>query len=220
MLDLIAPVDQRGNVQGTYTTFFNIATRSLHLGCWVSWQMGLAHPRQLFWTGIIGIRFLAALINFPLILKKGFGPSANKKKNDDDDDDDITLASIDEEEIVAKMQKGEFVSAKVRDYTNRKRVKKSEAFLLPHAGTFAQDEANLHVLKNEANKDFTFLRTRARIVLASLHDTEAAQKLPERLDDFNTSFSQIDPTELVDEINKESWGHGLRITWPTEATKR
>lgn len=196
MLDLIAPVDQRGNVQGTYTTFLNIGNAT------APWLLGLladgAGTSTAIWTGI-GISFLAALINLPLIRKKRFRASAKKKV---DDDDDATLASIDEEEVVAKLLQGEFVPAKVRDYINRKRMERSEAFLIPHAGTFAQDEANLGLLKTEAKEDMTFLRTRARKVLTNLHDPEAAKKLPEFLQDYNASYSMVDPNEL-DEINKE-----------------
>ena len=77
MLDVIAPLDRRGYVQGLNTFVMNIGTA---VGPWI---LGLLADEASIdislWTGV-GISFAAAAINSPLIFQPGTGPPRIAKR--------------------------------------------------------------------------------------------------------------------------------------------
>jgi hypothetical protein len=193
MLDLIAPIDQRGRVQGTYTTFLNVGNA---IAPWVLGLLADGTSTQIaLWTGV-GISFLASIINAPLIKKKGMGPVPKKVI-----DEEATI-DFDEEEMLERALKGDYVPARIRHAMNHKRMDKGEQFILVHAGTFENDEPHLKCLRSQAKEDMTFLRGRARTTLAKLNNPEQANEVEERLQFFNDSYSQVDQQE-VELVSKE-----------------
>ncbi len=91
MLDRISPADQRGLVQGIYTTFYNLA------GAVSPWLLGVladsTSTNTMIWVGV-GINFAGGLINAPLYFQERFGPSKKEAAPSSEKDSLRTLEDV------------------------------------------------------------------------------------------------------------------------------
>jgi len=160
MLDRIAPIHQKGFAQGLYGAVMDGADAVFPL------SLGLIADKTgqalAFWI-CIGLSILAAIVNFPLI----YHPLLQKPK--EEIDDDRTVATIDEEALEQRLQKGEFVPSKDIWAVNLKRLERGDTFLYTHVGTYTPGCADdINIPKEE----YMFLRDMAERHLGVLKEKE------------------------------------------------
>mmetsp|Transcript_14728 Transcript_14728/g.17935 ORF Transcript_14728/g.17935 Transcript_14728/m.17935 type:complete len:658 (-) Transcript_14728:262-2235(-) len=197
MLDRISPVDKRGYVQGTYTTFLNIGNAL------APWLLGLladgTSVTVAIWTGI-GVSFGASLINAPLMFKKEFGPSKKEVVSTDlYDVEEMTLSEEEEQEWEEKVANGEYIPAHILSTINFKRIReKSLTLLVPPIGNYQNDKETLDKLRLQAKDDFKFLRNRSHNLLSKKDDPE----LPQFVNDVNEALKRSVDDALADDLGK------------------
>jgi MFS family permease len=177
MLDRIAPLDKRGFVQGTYTTFLNMGNAI------APWMLGLLADATTvditIWTGV-AISFFAAIINSPLMLRKCFGPARPEGIFKE-----MTVSDEDEDMWEEKLANGEYIPADILSAINFKRIReKKYSLLVPRVGRYEHDKSTLHLLRRQAKDDFTFLRNRSHNLLSKINEPE----MPQFVQDVNEAI--------------------------------
>lgn len=169
MLDRLAPPNQRGFVQGIYTTFYNLA------GAISPWLLGLladgTSTNIMIWVGV-GISFVAALVNFPLVFQEKFGPPKKKEVPMINLFDESGMTEADEASWEEKMNEGEFIPAKVLNEINYKRIQQQKPLLIPPVGTYEEDKDRLAEIRKQAKDEFTYLSHRSHVLLSKMNDPE------------------------------------------------
>jgi len=190
MLDVIAPVDKRGYVHGWNGAVMNFS------GAIAPWLLGVladyAGTNVAIGTSI-GISFVAALINAPLMFKKGFGPSPKKLP--------ATRRPLlgEDKEIVEKAIRGDWVPPDIIAGYNRQRQERGEPFLVMHVAPYEQDRERLDDIRAHSRQLFELrrdLNDEALIKLANEEDLAAACKR------INTSYMAAKEKE-IEEIKRE-----------------
>ncbi len=169
MLDRISPTDQRGLIQGVYSSFFNLASALS------PWLLGLladaTSTNTMIWVGV-AISFGAALVNLPLILQKEiFGP---------DQKEEVSILTIldesltddDEQAWEEKVYNDEYIPARILNAINLKRILEEKPMLTPKTGTYAEDKVRLEEIRKQAKEDFTFYKQRSRIFFSKKNDPD------------------------------------------------
>ena len=180
MLDRIAPLEQRGYVQGLNTTVMNIGTAV------APWALGLladgSGTSVAIWTGV-GISFLAAIVNFPLVYQPGMGPPPKKEH--------VELHALDweDEECVEKVLRGEYIPGAVLDKINDQRAKKGLPFLLPSVGTFKEDKERLGTIQIEATEDFKYIIQRNHYYIQEIAKNRDEGTLQHSLKNLNRAIT-------------------------------
>lgn len=158
MLDMIAPSDRRGFVQGINITVMNFATAvSPYLLGEMADNVGI---RQTMWT-CIAISFGAALVNLPLVfVSKLRRPPPKLPKY-------LRALKGEDVDFIELAMQGKWVPAKQLDTLNEQRMVKGEPWLVIPYRPYEEDKQYLAVMRKEAKADFQHLRGR---VLEYLND--------------------------------------------------
>ena len=193
MLDVLAPKEKRGYVQGINTSCMNFA------GAVAPWLLGLladaAGTNAAIWTGV-GISFLAAIINTPLVFQKQlFGPEPKKPHPES-----RPLVGEDKE-LVEKALRGEWVPAEVLIALNQEREERGQPYIVAHVKTFEEDKASLALLDLDARTAFQWWQEDNDRLLREVTDPSRRDKLPEICAKLNTALHS-DPS-LKAEVHQE-----------------
>jgi len=193
MLEATSPPDKRGLCQGVNITVMNFgaALSPFVLGI-ISDKLGT--PTAI-WI-CVGISFLAALINVPLIWVKGCNvPEKPRPK-------ELRPLRGEDKEMVEKALKGEWIPAEELEYINKERYENGQPYLLIHPRRYEDEKEELAVLRKRAKKDFLFHQSQTKEYLNQFNSTEDIQQIQQVCDKVNTSMQASDPNE-VDEINRQ-----------------
>lgn len=162
---MLAPPDQRGFAQGINMTVMNFAFA-------VSpWLLGLmsdnvgTNPTLWF---CVGLSVLAALVNTPLM----FASSLKRKAPLDYQQ----AMGLENQEMVDKALRGEWVPAKFIDDLNYSRFQNGMPFLRMPILSYEDDKKNLKDLKKHAREDFEYHRLTMHNILASLHESGGKER--------------------------------------------
>ncbi|KAL3925136.1 MAG: hypothetical protein SGILL_000608 [Bacillariaceae sp.] len=186
MLDIIAPTDMIGYVQGLNNSAMNFG---MALAPWLFGLLADATTTDTaIWTGI-GISWLAAAINTPLMWHKSFGreqkpPPPDKRPLPGEDKEAVTQA----------------LDGKLSDATlwlmNMKRLQKKEPMIIPRVSTYEEDRNNLSALLDLAGETFQNRKDLNQRVLLAMDDPENAQHLDEYVAMLNAAHYNGDPESI------------------------
>jgi hypothetical protein len=169
MLDRITPLHKKGFIQG-----INGAISDGSAAVFPFLFALLADSQGIILTMWVatGASLLAAIINSPLIFHPKFKVPKNTVEEEMAGDDD-TVATIDEDVLQAKLEKGEFVPSKDLWTVNIKRLEKGEPFLYTQVGKYSPSDA-ISLPKEE----YMYLRDLAQQRLLIIHQQpESKQQL-------------------------------------------
>jgi len=184
MLEATSPADKRGFCQGINITVMNFgaACSPFVLGL-ISDNLGT--PTAI-WI-CVGISFIAALINVPLIFVKGCNvppkprPAERRPLRGED------------KEMVEKALRGEWIPADALEEINDHRFRNGQPYLIVHPRSYQEDKAELHVLRKRAKKDFGYHQLKTR---EYLHGVNTADDLGSVCEKINASMQASDPDEV------------------------
>lgn len=135
MLDRIAPIDQRGYLQGLNASSFNFGSE------FGPFLLGLLADGSgivvCIWT-CFGLSSAAALINAPLM----FHPRLRPVKKVDDSDQETILSEVDEDLVTNKISTGEYVPVTDLFRVNLARADRGENFLMSSYGKYSEEAEN------------------------------------------------------------------------------
>lgn len=165
MLDMLAPPEKRGFAQGINMTVMNFAFA-------VSpWLLGLMSDNvgvnQTLWF-CVGLSVLAALVNAPLMFE-----SALKRKPPVSYQQAMGL---EDQDLVDKALRGEWVPAKFIDDLNYSRFQKGMPMLRIPIIEYSKDKENLSDLRKHAREDFEYHRLTMHNILAGLQEPGGKEK--------------------------------------------
>lgn len=144
------------------------------------------------WT-CVGVSFLAAIINVPLIWVKGCNiPTKPRPK-------ELRPLKGEDEELVEKALNGEWIPLEDLETINEQRFRNGQPYLLIHPRKYQDEKDELYLLRRRAKKDFLFQQTRLKMYLNEINTTDDISAL---CDQVNSSMRASDPTE-VENINKD-----------------
>merc|ERR1711862_897476 len=193
MIDEITPADKKGFVQGVTSTIQclsgTVSTFSLAL---VADAYGTIFTMWL----CVGLTFLGCLLAVPLTSVKGLGTIPKEKSlvdtnfHDDEDND-----------IVEKIRKGDWVPIEVLSRINDKREKQGLPYVISHAGNYEDDKKNLKTLRKRAVIAYRHRLKEMKDALQVINEgnNEDVQKM---CNEFNTSAQTVNQ-ELASEVKEE-----------------
>ena len=196
MLDIISPVNKRGYTQGLNTSVMNFGMAV------TPWVIGLVADATTTRTAIwicVAISLLAALVNAPLMFRKGMGPAPKVKYQES------RPLKGEDKDLVEMALRGEYVPASVIDSINEERISKGQPLLLVHYGKYADEKReSLDVLRKNAINDFRHILKRRELFIGDLNESEdKAVAVCQKLRDIDILVNQ----EVLDEVDGElgSW---------------
>jgi len=147
MLDLIAPKDQIGFVQGINNTTMNfgMAVAPWFFGLIADW---LSVPITMWLC--IGISLFAALVNVPLTFFRPFRPSKPVTPISK------SLLPGEDKDVVDKALNGDFVDQEKLHMVNIKRGEEGKPFIIPKIKSYEDDKEFLTLLSNQARQNFEY----------------------------------------------------------------
>jgi len=168
MLDRLAPIDQRGYVQGIFTTLLNFGN------AFAPWALGLLADTfgitVTLWIGA-GFSFAAFFVNSPLLFKKEYkAPKAKKKAPKQHS----TLTEEEEKVYIQKASEGVYVPARIISDINMSRIEKGDKYIINHPGCYDRDKENLNKICSEGKEDIKQLHTTIRRLLARYQSNDPA----------------------------------------------
>lgn len=126
MLDVIAPLDKLGYVQGLNNTVMNLGMAI------APWIFGILADslgtNEAIWIGI-GVSFLAGIVNVPLMFKKGLGPEEKKPPPE------RRVLQGEDGDLVEKALRGEWIPPATLSDLNETRFNKGQPPLAPEVRT-------------------------------------------------------------------------------------
>jgi hypothetical protein len=164
MLDVIAPKDKIGYVQGLNNASMNVG---MAIAPWIFGLLADATTTNLAISVAIGVSCLAAAINLPLTCDKRFGrvkavPDSSKRVLPTEDSEFIEMALA-----------GEFVDQERLVMANLERMKAHKAYIVPHVRSYAEDkEKGLYEIQSQAGEAFEQRLAILDRVLMALQDPE------------------------------------------------
>lgn len=180
MLDVIAPKDKLGYVQGLNNSAMNFGMAV------APWLFGLiadaTTTNTSIWIGV-GISFVAGMINAPLMFRKEMGPPPKPLPYDRWISEDEG-ANLLEEEL-----SDEHVSPALLFRINRSRGTVTEPFILPRVRSYTEDKNNLDDLRANALDNFKFRHALQDHALAELAASDSPFTTAELCDLLNTAVS-------------------------------
>jgi len=163
MLDMIAPVDKKGFAQGANTTVMDFSNAIS------PWLLGICADNigteATIWI-CVGISFLAATINFPLIFAKQL-----KRKPPPAPEYSRPMAGEDSE-LIEKALRGEWVPREFLDDLFESRLESGQKFLVIPYRTYEEDKPLLKDFRKMAGEDFKFIVGRMTEYLTRVQDPE------------------------------------------------
>jgi hypothetical protein len=190
MLEAVSPVDKRGFCQGFNITVMNFgaALTPFLLGL-VSDKLGTSFA---IWI-CVGVSFLAAAINAPLIWVKGCNiPTKPLPK-------ELRPLKGEDADLVEKALHGEWIPLEELESINDQRFRNGQPYLLIRPRKYQDEKDELPLLRKRAKEDFLFQQTRLKAYLHEINTTDDLKSLCEQV---NSSMRSGVPTE-VEEINHD-----------------
>jgi hypothetical protein len=188
MLDMIAPADKRGLLQGLNQTVMNVGYAIF------PWVFGILADEigtatTLYIT--VGVSLSAALINVPLLFEKAL---KRKKAVPSDSHLNRRLSRREDKDIVVRALAGEWVPAKLLRAINIRRVNDGDQFLAIPNRTFEEDEPMLHDIKKNAQEDYAFYKSRvtAFVGSADMSDMETCRQIAEKVKKILISDEELE----------------------------
>mmetsp|Transcript_62803 Transcript_62803/g.185464 ORF Transcript_62803/g.185464 Transcript_62803/m.185464 type:complete len:510 (-) Transcript_62803:200-1729(-) len=195
MLDVLAPIDKIGYVQGLNNSAMNFG---MAIAPWLFGVLADATATNTaIWTGI-GISFGAALINSPLMWRKEMGPPPKKVPAEQ------RLLDWEDEEVQGKVLRGSFVPDSALWAMNRKRALNNKPFLVAPIIPYEEDKERVDEIAKRAQENFTFRRGLQDQVLAEIADPNREMDVEELCKLLNTAL-RCDKTvvkETTDDLGK------------------
>ena len=179
MLDVIAPQDKIGYVQGLNNAAMNFG---MAVAPWLFGALAdAAGTNPAIWTGI-GISILAAVVNAPLMFNPLFGkveplPPRAKRALEGED-----------LEFVAQALKGDFVSPDILFEVNYNRAIHNKAAIVPKVKSYEEDKDSLPELMSHAAEMFKFKMEMHDRILSELHDPKSDKDAAEFCGFLNTAL--------------------------------
>lgn len=191
MLDMLAPVNRRGFVQGLNTAVMNgaQAVTPFLLGTLAD-QVG---TEACMWT-CVGISVLAALVNAPLLFSPLLKPRKTREYLSTHPKDWEQTMCVD------KLLTGEWVPAQVLTEINEERFGKGIPFLVPKVRPYSEDKPDLKTLKQHSREDFEYLKIRQYYYLSVQSES------PEKMKEIFTHFKKSQPSKKVQDETAEGIG--------------
>jgi hypothetical protein len=193
MLDVISPADKIGYVQGLNNMVMNFGM------AFAPWLLGLladaVGTNPAIWTGV-AISFLAALINLPLMFRKGFGGTPKKVHKSS------KPLPGEEAELVEKVLRGEYVPQKQLDELNKARAMKGDPAIIAKVSPYEEDKERFDEMRQQALETFGYRKARHDRILAALGDPKHKEDVDTFIEQMNTAIINVDP-ELKKEVHDD-----------------
>ena len=192
MLDVLAPEDKIGYVQGLNNSAMNFGMAL------APWALGLladsTSTNTAIWTGV-GISVGAALVNAPLMLRPEMGrviekPPAAKRR-----------LEFDDEELADLLLKGEFVPPDQQFELNLKRAAHNKPFIVPGVKPYEEEKEELDELRKHAKETFDFHRDVRDQILSEIAEKNSTKEVEEFCSMLNT-YQKAKP-EVAEEATRE-----------------
>ena len=181
MLDIIAPEDKLGFVQGLNNSAMNFG---MALAPWLFGILADVTTTNIsIWTGI-GISFLAGAINAPLMWRPEMGPPPKKVPSE------LRPLPGEDEDMVERALAGSNIEPGVLFAINRNRAKEGKHYIVPKVISYEEEKDKLDQLLASARAHYEFKHR--------IHDAALAE-----LSDPN---SEVDRQEICDILNKAMKG--------------
>lgn len=180
MLDVLAPQDKIGYVQGLNNAAMNFGMAL------APWLLGLladyAGTNAAIWTGI-GFSFAAALANYPLTWRPEMGrsipPLPIQRK----------VLKGEEEEWVRKALRGEYIPPDVYYQLNIHRALKKQPFLIPLVKLYEEDKAELKALADHSRETMEFKIQLIDHLLGEIHSKVIGMNAAEMTEVLNVALA-------------------------------
>eukprot|EP00956_Cyclotella_meneghiniana_P028586 scaffold67020_cov22-Cyclotella_meneghiniana.AAC.1 len=147
VLEAVSPIDKRGFCQGANITVMNFGSEltPFLLGL-VSDELGT--PAAI-WI-CVGVSFLAAAINAPLIWVKGCNIPIKPLPKE------LRPLKGEDKDLVEKALRGEWIQLEELESINEQRFRNGQPYLLIHPRKYYEEKEELPLLRKRAKKDFLF----------------------------------------------------------------
>lgn len=190
MLEAVSPADKRGFCQGFNITVMNFGSAL------TPFVLGIISDKFGTPTAIwicVGVSFLAAIINVPLLWVNGCSIPAKPRPKE------LRPLKGEDKDMVEKALRGEWIPAEELEAINEQRFRNGQPYLLIHPRKYQDEKDQLPLLRKRAKKDFLFQQTRLKVYLNEINTTDDITAL---CDQVNLSMRATDPTE-VEMINRD-----------------
>ena len=190
MLEAVSPIDKRGFCQGANITVMNFGSAL------TPFLLGLASDQLGTPTAIwicVGVSFLAAAINAPLIWVKGCNIPIKPLPKE------LRPLKGEDKDLVEKALRGEWIPLEELESINEQRFRNGQPYLLIHPRKYEDEKDELPLFRKRAKKDFLFQQTRLKTYLHEINNTDDINALCEQV---NSSMKSGVQTE-VEEINRD-----------------
>eukprot|EP00536_Pseudo-nitzschia_multiseries_P004817 jgi/Psemu1/189075/e_gw1.84.76.1 len=183
MLDVIAPDDKLGYVQG-------LNNAAMNFGMAVApWLFGVladeTSTNTSIWVGV-GISFLAGVINAPLMCRPEMGPPPKPLPYEE------WIQKDEEAHLVLEQLSDEHVPPALLFHINRQRNTAHEPFILPRVKPYAEDKDKLDELRANALDNYRFRHALQDQALAELTAPDGRFHAEELCDLLNTALADGD----------------------------
>uniref|UniRef100_A0A6T7JU88 Major facilitator superfamily (MFS) profile domain-containing protein n=1 Tax=Attheya septentrionalis TaxID=420275 RepID=A0A6T7JU88_9STRA len=194
MLDTISPASKRGYTQGLNTSALNFGQAL------TPWLLGLladaTSTSVAIWT-CVGVSLFAAVVNVPLLFRDGLGPPKKVKQMPDEGHRGLVG---EDDELVEKVLRGEYVPVSMVDQLNEERIKLGKQLLVQRYGQYSDNTTgDLEKLRQNAKSDFKHLLRRKELFVGDLNKGEARAAVCERI---NAAMNRLDENDIT-EANQE-----------------
>mmetsp|Transcript_17786 Transcript_17786/g.36577 ORF Transcript_17786/g.36577 Transcript_17786/m.36577 type:complete len:282 (+) Transcript_17786:113-958(+) len=192
MLDMLAPINRKGFVQGLNATTMNLsrAVTLFLLGTFAD-RVG---TEECMWT-CVAISLLAALVNTPLLFSPLFKPKPTKNFLTKHARKDFK-----DKEVIGKILNGDWIPAKVLMEINAGRYEKGIPFLVPRVRSYKDDKSSMKMLKENAHDNFEYHKQVQLYHLSLQSESAEARK------DIISHLNKSRPTQKVQDENAKAKG--------------
>jgi hypothetical protein len=183
----------------TFQHFFPHYVCALSLLSVSPWIFGIladsAGTPVAIWS-CIGISFLAAILNAPLLLIKGLGPAPKEAGKES------KALKWEDRDLIERALRGDWVPASALDRINQERRKKGQPYLVVPYGKYDDDKDRLYDIRKHAQEDFTAMSKRMEEAVGTVNKVGlGSDALNDVCNQLTVSLKLAQDRE--DELNKE-----------------
>jgi len=188
MLDVIAPEDKLGYVQGLNNAAMNFG---MAIAPWLFGVLADETSTNIsIWIGV-GISFLAGAINAPLVFRPEMGPPPKPLPYEE------WILKDEAAQLVEEQLSDEHVPPALLFSINRERSFAHKPFILPRVKPFAEDKDKLDELRANALDNYRFRHALQDQTLAELTAPNGRFSAEELCDLLNTAIVDGDPEAVA-----------------------
>jgi hypothetical protein len=192
MLDIIAPEDKLGFVQGLNNSAMNFG---MAVAPWLFGILADATTTSIsIWTGI-GISFLAGVINAPLMCRPEMGPPPKKIPNE------LRPLKGEDEDLVERALAGSIIDPGVLWSINRNRAKDGKHFIVPNVSSYEEDKQMLDQLRASARAHYEFKHRIHDAALEKISELKSEEEKQEICDLLNNAVKG-DPEVMAERTSE------------------